>query len=325
LLRAMPSWKPFRHRLEGLGAELLAAFIPRLSPRAAVRLAHTLAALAYRLDQRGRSVALANLECAFRDGYSAAERHEIVRGSYRNFLQTMVDLFWMKRGWAERGAETVHIEGFEVLRDRLARERRGAVFLCVHQGNWERASMAGQLVGLENTVVTDSFKNQRLAAVFKELREVSGQKMIPQENAVLRLLKIAKRGGTTGMLVDLTLPPSQAATVIDAFGMKMCVPLLHCVLAQRANALLVPSETIPQPDGTCRVIAHPGLEIGEGETLPELAQRCWDMMEPMIRARPADYLWAYKHFRYKPKKAPVPYPFYAHESGKFEKLLLRMS
>ena len=181
--------------------------------------------------------------------------------------------------------------------------------------------MASQLVGLANTVVTDSFRNPRLGAIFKELREVSGQRMIPQENAILRLLKIAKRGGTTGVLVDLTLPPSQASTVIDAFGLKMCVPLLHCVLAQRANALLVPAETIPQPDGTCRIIAHPALEIAPGESLSELAQRCWNVMEPMIRARPADYLWAYKHFRYKPKNTPHSYPFYAHESGKFEKLL----
>jgi lauroyl/myristoyl acyltransferase len=52
----------------------------------------------------------------------------------------------------------------------------------------------------------------------------------------------------------------------------------------------------------------------------EIAQRCWDEFEPVIRARPDLYLWPYKHFRYRPKSAVRTYPFYAHESGAFEKL-----
>ena len=43
---------------------------------------------------------------------------------------------------------------------------------------------------------------------------------------MLRLLKTVKRGGATGMLLDLNLPPSQAATIIESFGPggpEMCV------------------------------------------------------------------------------------------------------
>lgn len=138
---------------------------------------------------------------------------------------------------------------------------------------------------------------------------------------MLRLLKTVKRGGATGMLLDLNLRPSQAATVIEGFGLKMCVTFLHALLAQRAGTLLVPVETAPQPDGTCRVIAHPPVEWPADATLQEIAQRCWDAMEPIIYARPGDWLWPYKHFRYRPRGTDRHYPFYANESGKFEKLL----
>ncbi len=37
--------------------------------------------------------------------------------------------------------------------------------------------------------------------------------------------------------------------------------------------------------------------------------------------RPEHYLWSYKHFRYRPKRATREYPFYANPSGKFEKVL----
>jgi lauroyl/myristoyl acyltransferase len=69
------------------------------------------------------------------------------------------------------------------------------------------------------------------------------------------------------------------------------------------------------------VIAHPGAEIPAGAALHEIAQRCWDACEPFVRARPGEWLWSYKHFRYRPKDAVRAYPAYANESSKFEMLL----
>ncbi|HZJ13791.1 MAG TPA: hypothetical protein VFD27_02010, partial [Chthoniobacteraceae bacterium] len=93
------------------------------------------------------------------------------------------------------------------------------------------------------------------------------------------------------------------------------------VLAQRVGALLVPVETQPRDDGTCRVIAHPAIEHPSDASVAEIAQRCWDAFEPIILARPELWLWAYKHFRYRPDAADRAYPAYANESAKFEKLL----
>jgi lauroyl/myristoyl acyltransferase len=317
----MSRWKHFRHRLEQRGVALLAWGIPRLSRRKCVRLAYGLGALAYLVDLRGRSVALANLECAFGDRLTAEQRRDLARRSYQNFLRTMLDLFWAQNLTPQNWREWMHVEGFEELRARLEREGRGTIFMCVHQGNWEWASLACGFLGFGNVVVAENFKNPLLTASFSALRQHSGQTIIPQENSLLRMLKIVKRRGATGMLIDLSLRPQQAATVIEGFGLKMCVPLLHAVLAQRADALLVPLETQPQADGTCRIIAHPGVEFPADATLQEIAQRCWHAFLPALHARPDLWLWPYKHFRYRPRTAAREYPFYANESGKFERLL----
>ncbi|MEQ1858620.1 MAG: lysophospholipid acyltransferase family protein [Chthoniobacteraceae bacterium] len=318
----MSPWKRFRYRLEELACRGLAWAIPRLSRRALLAFADGAGALACRLDRRGRTVALSNLECVFGARFTPAERADFARRSYQNFARTMLDLFWAARLDAQNWRDWMRPEGFDALRERLARENRGAVFMCVHQGNWEWASLACGFLGFGNVVVAENFKNPRLTELFRARREHSGQTLIAQENSLLRMLKIVKRGGTTGMLIDLNLRPDQAATVIDAHGgLKMCVPMLHAVLAARAGALLVPVETQPQPDGTCRIVAHPPIEVPEGATHREIAQRCWNAMEPIVPARPAEYLWAYKHFRYRPRDPARSYPAYANESGKFEKLL----
>ena len=313
--------KAFRHRLEEWGCALIARWLPRMSRARCVRLANGLGALAFVADRRGRAVALGNIECAFGERFTPEQRRELARASYRNFVRTMLDLFWAAEMTRATFPDFMHVEGFDELRDRMQREKRGAIFMCVHQGNWEWASLACGFLCFGNTVVAENFKNPRLTAIFIRLREISGQKIIAQESSILRLLKIAKRGGATGMLIDLSLPPTQAATAIEGFGMKMCVPLLHAVLAQRADALLVPVETLPLPDGTCRIVAYPPVAFPAGASAGAIAQLCWDTFEPILRARPDLWLWPYKHFRYRPRDAARAYPEYANESAKFEKVL----
>ena len=288
-----------------------------------------LGSLAYLADSRGRSVALSNLEAVFGDRFSPAERRALARKSYRNFVRTMLDLFWSSRLTQENFREYLHLEGFDELQQRLRGRKEGAVFFCVHQGNWEWASLAFGFLGLHTSIVAENFKNPRLTATFSAQREVSGHKIISQENSVIRLLKTVKRGGWSGLLIDLSLRPSQAATVVQAFrskeqgsseGLEMCVPLLHSVLAQRAGALLIPVESEPLPDGTCRVRALEPVEWPEGASLQEIAQRCWEPFEPILLARPGEWLWPYKHFRYKPRNALRAYPNYSNKSGRFDKL-----
>ena len=142
---------------------------------------------------------------------------------------------------------------------------------------------------------------------------------------MVRMLKHVKRGGRSGMLLDLNFNPGEAATVIDTFGLKLCATFLHAVLALRGGARLVPLEGRSQPDGTCHVVLHPPLEFPPGANYRQVAQRCWDFFEPVIRENPHHWMWAYKHWRYKPKNATRDYPFYAAESPEFEELLERIA
>ena len=313
-------WKRIRHRLESLGCLLLERLIPLLSRRACVKISGLLGALAYHLDRRGAAVALANLEAAFGDTYSPDERKRIARASYQNFARTMFDLFWAPRLTRSNFRESLPIEGFDAVRERITRENRGVVFLSSHHANWEWSSLSVGFAGYPILAVAEQFKNPLLEASFTRLRQVSDVQIIRQENSMLRMFKTVKRGGSAALLLDLTLHPSQAATVIEGFGMKMCVSMLHAVLAERTGALLVYVETRPQPDGSCSSVASP-IEVPPNATVQEIAQRCWDVLEEIIRKDPGRWLWAYKHWRYKPKDATRQYPFYANVSSKFEKLL----
>ncbi|MDD5350587.1 MAG: lysophospholipid acyltransferase family protein [Chthoniobacteraceae bacterium] len=313
-------WKALRHRVEWLACAALAWAIPRLSRRLCVAIAYGLGGLAYYVDARGRRVALANLACVFPEK-PEAERRRIAKLSYQNFARTMLDLFWSRRLTRENWRRYIEVEVDEEGFRREAREH-GAVSMCIHWGNFEWSSHAVGFLEVPTLIVAEPFKNPLLSAIFNGAREVSGHTIIPQENSMIRLLKVVKRHGAAGMLVDLTLNPDQASVPITAFGRKMCVSILHAVLSQRGGARMFPVDGIPLPDGRCRIVINPALPIPAGASVLEIAQACWDFYESRIRERPELYLWAYKHWRYRPRDAaPEDYPFYANVSSKFEKLL----
>lgn len=317
-------WRRIRYRFEWLGLVLLTRLLPLLPRRAVVWLAHGVAWVAFRFDRRGRGFALSNLEAVFGNHYSASERWDIARLSYHHFARTMFDLFWSSALTQENYARYIEIENPEVLQQ-LRAKGESAVVVCIHHGHFEWASLAAGFQGVRGKIVTETFKNKQVATFFRKCREVSGHQIIPQESSMIRMLKHVRRGGVAGMLADLNLRPSDAATVIDTFGMKMCVTFLHAVLAQRGGAKLIPAEGMALPNGKCRVKFHPALKIAPDASLQQISQQCWDFFEPTIRGNPAHWLWAYKHWRFKPRGLVGKYPSYSQECIEFDRLLERIN
>ena len=182
----------------------------------------------------------------------------------------MIDLFWAPRMSPKNYGEFIEIKNAGFLKD-LREKGESAVFICAHAGGFEWSSLAIGFVA-PAMVVTQSFKNPLLNDIFADLRQASGQRIIPQEASAVRLLKHTLKGGFAGMLIDLNLKPSQPSVVIDTFGMKMCVTFLHCLLAERAGCRLIPVDTRSLPDGTARVTFYEPLKIAPGASRQEIAQ-----------------------------------------------------
>src|SRR6266480_4808903 len=85
-------WKRIRYRLEWIGLLLAARLIPLCSRRICDYVARLAAALLSFLDRPRYRVALSNLEVAFGNRFSPAERRKLARQSFQYFAQTMVDL-----------------------------------------------------------------------------------------------------------------------------------------------------------------------------------------------------------------------------------------
>jgi KDO2-lipid IV(A) lauroyltransferase len=314
-------WKALRHTLEWLGVRFLASVIPRL-PRPIVyqfgKLAGSLAAF---FDRGGWRVALGNLEAAFGDRFSPAERERIARESYQQFAGTMIDLFWSPRITADNFYKLIEFRGLEEL-DRTIGIGNSYIVVTCHYGNFEWFSLGCGFVGMTGTIIAQQFKNSRLDPMFNHLRERSGHEIVTRERAIVRLYKTLRGRGRVALLADLTVHPRRLPTVvIDCFGMKTSVTFAHAWLHRRTGVPIIPVHAEPLPGGRCRVVIHPQLEVPSGASEQEIAQLCWDQFEPIVRANPSPWLWMYKAWRFRPKNATRPYPFYAHTAPRFDALV----
>lgn len=306
-----------RQRLEYMGLWCGAQVVRRLPFFSLRYFADALGAIAWGIDGRGRRVAEANLTSAF-GPMPARRRSRIVRQSYQGFARTMLELLWAPNLTREVLEKYARVEGLDP-----GASDQPTIYFCLHASNFEWLSLALSHAVGPGIVIAQNFKNPLLGALFDSFRGSTGHTVIPQERAMIRMLKHLQSGGYFNMVVDLNLDPRESSVIIDQFdGLKACVTQMHSALALRANARIVPAECLPQADGTYKLIYHKPVVFSQETSSDEIAQRCWDVLEPGLRLRPESWLWSYKHWRFKPDNpSKKRYPFYANRAQRFDRKL----
>jgi lauroyl/myristoyl acyltransferase len=310
--------------MEFLGLSGIVWLIGRLPYGWIRHIARVLGSIVFAFDRRGKEVALANLDAAFGDSRTPAEKRRIAVGSYQTFARTMLELFWSPNLSEPVARRIARFEGLE-LDSCHTDPRQPAVYLCLHYSNFEWLSQFAAYTVANGPVITQRFKNPLIGGIFDRLRASTGHWVTPQERAMIRMLKHLKSGGKFAMLCDLNLDPSETSVIIDTFGgLKICVTQMQSALALRTGAKIVPLECRPQPDGTYRMVYHKPLEFAAGATAAEITQLCWNVLEPSIHEQPECWLWAYKHWRFLPANDQTGrYPFYANIAKRFDRMQAR--
>lgn len=321
-LSSIPFWKRQRYRLECLGLRAASALVCLLPWRWIGLLATAVGSAFFTIDRHRRDVTLANLRSAFGDKYSEGELRSIGRKSYAVFARTALELLWSPNLSHARLDEFITTEGLDPMPSHGS-EGKPALYFCLHAGNFEWLSQITCRHFGNFPVIAQKLKNPLLGPLFDGWRSALGQEIMPQKGAMLRTIRHLKEGGKMGMLIDLNLKPSEGPVVIRCFG-RLLTPVtrLPAELALRTGAALVPVECLPRDDGGYIVRYLSEIPITGETSAEEIAQACWDALEPGLHEHPELWLWSYKHWRYKPEgEDGSQYPFYAGEYAPFQELI----
>jgi Kdo2-lipid IVA lauroyltransferase/acyltransferase len=125
--------KELRYWFEWLGVSLCARIIPLL-PVVLLRLLADLAGwLAFRLDRKGRAVALANLQAAFGEERDLSDRKVIAQRSFQLFARSFLELFWSARLNGSNLDRFLYFEDDSAVKERCSSNSAPApIFLTIH-------------------------------------------------------------------------------------------------------------------------------------------------------------------------------------------------
>ena len=290
---------------------LAMALIPRLSRRSVLGLASLGGFLGYHLDRRGRQVGLANLNVVFAESKSPLEKKQILKTSFVTMVRTLLDTFWFAHKPAERLEQYVELDDSAL----VFFEPKAHICITAHFGNWEIIGQMSGHKGRPLSSIATPVKNEIVNKHFIRAREATGQKIIPREGALRKLIKVLREGGKTAFLADQNTPEDEGGIWIDFFGLPATVTAAPALLSGRTETDVLIGFCTPLPGGRYRVYAaktfEPPSETGE-ESVRELTQAITRATEEEIQNHPECWLWMYKRWKkIKPGSEPAGYPFYS--------------
>jgi len=162
------------------------------------------ARMARRLDRSHSDAARDFLRTAYGSALTSEDIEARVLTAWRHFLRVTIESagFAHRVDFAKLGD---HLDGVELHPDaeRLRAQRKGAIFVTAHLGDWEAGSAALAHLGFDPFyAVVKAPKNRPLSGYLQRLREARGLRSLPRRGAMQHASQILRGGGYLGMVLD---------------------------------------------------------------------------------------------------------------------------
>lgn len=249
------------------------------------------------LSKRARE----NLHLVWPD-MSSAETERLIRGLWDNFARVPNDYWNLHKIRADR-ERRIEIVGAEHL-DALTASGRPGILFSGHMGDWEMATLAARMRGLDLTVVYRPFNNPFIDGLVRGWQRKSGIELVMKgRDGARRLTQVLRSGGHTFMLVDVRM---NDGIPVPFFGIEAMTPSAPAALAMKYDALLVPMRTERIGPARFRVtIEEPRPAVSTGDRAADMtATMTWvnGRIEAWVRDRPEQWMWLHRRWGKRPKR-----------------------
>ncbi len=227
-----------------------------------------------------------NLQCAFpelSDGERLAIRKEITA----NFGRLIAEIVHLPTIVA--GAQGTTVTAVGAL-DHVFRERKQAICITAHVGNWEVVPILFQRAGLPLTIIHSLIGNDFVDRMLAVARRSTGAAYVEKSQALRACFQAMKRGESVALLVDQRV---EVGIEVDFFDRPTVFSHLPARLALKFGCPIVLGETRRIAPGQFEVIVHepiwPETENGPRSEL-ELTQLMAYAIEGAIRRQPEAWI-----------------------------------
>lgn len=242
-----------------------------------------------------RDVAVRNIRHALPE-LSSREAARLARASFRNLIVVYLEIPTLRYLSSNALERMIAIENLDLLR---SIDRRGALLLSGHVGNWELLAIGAAVQSERPFAIV--VKGQNDFGELERTRRAHGNVTIPMHTAALRASRILGEGGVVAMLAD------QAARredhIVELFDIPTHAFSAPARLALRYRPKVIVGFAVRTRGG--RYVAR--LQELHYDDLPDTDEgvhafttRYMRMLEDVVRAHPEQWVWQHRRWKHTP-------------------------
>ncbi len=310
--------KQIRHRVEAALFQVAVWLAPHLPRKFNYALASMLAGIAVIFCAEDRMVALANLDIAFGDSMSPADKKRIARKSFGGLSRNLCDLLWAAGQSVDSLQRlTENNQRFRQTVTDLQASRKGVILTLCHIGNWEVAGLIVGTGGTKMTTIAEPGTNPHIDDMITIARRSTGHRIVPPRNSMLAMVRAAVRCEPVTLFIDANARRGRGGIWVDFFGLPVYQSVAAAELAIRSNGSILCTLPVDLPGGRIRVDfagiidSASTVAADHDERVRELTVKTLKVYEDYIRQHPDQWLWTYKRWKRRPMVEKGKFPFYS--------------
>lgn len=272
--------------------------------------------LLYHLMRRYRRIMLTNLDIAFDDEKSPAEKKRIALGCFRHFVRVGLDFLFTDIYFPPHSLGKIPIENYEYFTEALE-GKRGFCGVTVHLGNWELCGATLTRRGVPLSVIYKRISSpifdwiigqKRIKFGFDLLqiprrgKGIVNGRVVKKESESLRDIigyNLLEKNRSVDFLIDQYAMSSKKSVDVPFFG-TLAPTHVGCIkYALEFDSPIVFAAGVYEGD-SFRIIVHPPFKVekkGDEETtylywLTELNRK----LEDLIRLYPEQWTWGHRRY-----------------------------
>ncbi|MDR1980905.1 MAG: lysophospholipid acyltransferase family protein [Tannerellaceae bacterium] len=260
--------------------------------------------LVYRYAHTSRNRALANLEGVYGEGKTQEERIAMARNVFVEMVKSFFDyVAYSKLTDKKRFFSLIEVVGQAHLQAAYE-QGKGVICLVPHLSSWEFAAITPPMLGYETSAASAAMKIKLLQNKMVKFRARRGMKNINRDGSYAKLVETLRKGECLILMIDQDTKVK--SMFVEFMGKPAYTPTGAARLALETGAPIVPMAMTRKEDDNYRFIIYPELPLintGDPEAdILENTQRQTKIIEEMVRAYPAQWVWMHSRWHTTPEK-----------------------
>lgn len=240
------------------------------------------------------------------------DRKELIRVAKRSFQNLAINILEYPRLHKEKDFSKLIICLNPEKALELYNQKKGIIFFCGHQANWEVLFLDGNL-RMRGIAIGKPIKNLRLYKWIVSIREKTGGKIIIPQKAMKEGLRNLKQGHFMGIVGDQGMPDSNYS--FPFFGRRAWNSTAPALLAYKTNSPIIVATTLRKKGKyyiTYSDPLWPDLTQPLDSEVVRLMDKALSLLQQSIKEKLGQWLW--QHNRWKQQTPRLLFKRFRHDT-----------